>query len=89
MTDQLAVPAKEIFVNELHQSIRGKLDPDGKWLPTDQILTILRMAGGDRRRSVHKCLLAMWYNASNAGDAEAAVAARHRITAFEDERLVV
>jgi len=80
---------EEVFVNELHRSIREKLDPDSKWLPTEKILQILRMAGGNRRRSVHKCMLAMLYAALNAGDAEAAVAARHRLTAFEDERLMV
>ena len=54
---------EEVFASELHRSIREKLDPESKWLSADQILQILRIAGGDRRRSVHKCLLAILYRA--------------------------
>jgi len=80
---------EEVFASELHRSIREKLDPESKWLSADQILQILRIAAGDRRRSVHKCILAMLYRAGRKKDAEAVIQFRHKLMAFEDERLVI
>lgn len=89
MADLKTKVEEEIFVSELHQSIRNKLDPNSRWLSNDQILQILRIAGGDRRRSVHKCLLAMLYRAMREKQQESIIQIRHKLTAFEDERLAI
>ena len=80
---------EEIFVSELHQSIREKLDPEARWLSAMYIKQILRMTFGDRRRAVHKCILAMLYKASAAEEEEEIVVIRNKLMAFEDERLVI
>lgn len=80
---------EEVFASGLHRSIREKLDPESRWLSADQILQILRVAGGNQRRTVHKCLLAMLYRAMREKDAEKVVQFRHKLTAFEDGRLVI
>ena len=80
---------REVFVSELHQSIREKLDPEARWLSAAYIKQILRMTFGDRRRAIHKCILAMLYKAHSANEVDAVVAIRNKLMAFEDERLIV
>lgn len=80
---------EEIFVSELHQSIREKLDPEAKWLSAEYIKKILRMTFGNRRRAVHKCILAMLYKAHAAKEEDEVVVIRNKLMAFEDERLVI
>jgi len=80
---------EEVFASELHRSIREKLDPDSKWLSADNILQILRMTAGNRRRAIHKCILSMLYHALRKKETEAVVQIRHKLTAFEDGRLVI
>lgn len=80
---------EEVFASGLHRSIREQLDPESRWLSADQILQILRIAGGNPRRSVHKCILAILYRAHREKDAEKVVQFRHKLTAFEDGRLKI
>ena len=82
-------PQTPVYMSSLHRAIRTKLDPSSEWLSDSDILQIQRVAGGDRRRILHKCLLSMWYKAQRRKDGEAAVAFRHKLMAFEDGRLII
>ena len=82
-------PKTPVHMSSLHIAIRTKLDPSSEWLSDDDIMLIQRIAAGDRRRVIHKCLLGMWYKAQRRKDAPAAVAFRHKLMAFEDGRLVI
>lgn len=82
-------PKPEIHYSSLHATIRTKLDAESVWLADEDILRILRVSCGDRRRAVQKCLLCMWYKAQREKNRRAVVEFRHRLTAFEDGRLVV
>ena len=78
-----------VYRSSLHKAIRTKLDPSSEWLSDDNIRLIERVAAGDRRRTIHKCLLGMWYKAQRMKNAQAAVAFRHKLMAFEAGRLVI
>lgn len=82
-------PQTPVYMSSLHTAIRTKLDPSSEWLSDDHIRLIERIAAGDRRRIIHKCLLGMWYKAQRNKNAEAAVAFRHKIMAFEAGRLII
>lgn len=82
-------PKPETHYSSLHESIRTKLDAESVWISDEDIQLILRVACGDRRRAIQKCLLCMWYKAQHEKNAQAAVEFRHRLTAFEDGRLVL
>jgi hypothetical protein len=78
-----------VYMSSLHTVIRTKLDPSSEWLSDDNIKRIERISAGNRRRVVHKCLLGMLYKAQRGKNAEAAVAFRHKLMAFEAGRLVL
>ncbi len=87
--DQQKSEDQPVYRSSLHEAIRTKLDPEAIWLSDDDISMVARIACGDRRRTIHKCLLGMWYKAQRLKNKEAAVAFRHKLTAFEDGRLVI
>ena len=89
MTEPKVEEIEEVFASELHKSIREKLDPESLWLSADEILQILRISAGDRRRASHKCILAMYYRALRKKDPEAVIKMRHKLMAFEDGRLII
>ena len=82
-------PQTPVYMSSLHTAIRTKLDPSSEWLSDDNIRLIERVAAGDRRRIIHKCLVGMWYKAQHEKNSQAAVAFRHKLMAFEDGRLVI
>lgn len=90
-TGEVSDPSTEasVYRSSLHRAIRTKLDPSSEWLSDDDIQRIQRIAAGNRRRVIHKSLLCMLYKAQRQKDAEAVVAFRHKLMAFEDGRLVI